>query len=101
MSATWETRSEKHSRLFRTKMTRHAEKRANQRSIPLAIVDALRDCCDPIPAGGGAESYSFTKRSWRKAQAYWGPQAKYFERYRNVYVIVSSEGNVITAAWRH
>jgi len=78
----------------------HAQKRQQQRSIPSAVIDCLLDFGDVRPAGTGAESYYFTKRSWRKVSAYFGPGAKAFETYRNAYAIVSG-GNVVTAAYRY
>ena len=83
------------------RMSNHAKRRAKDRSIPDWIVDALFDFGDSREAGGGAVSYSFTKRSWRRFAAYAGHLAQYAERFRSVYIVVASDGEVITAAWRH
>jgi hypothetical protein len=72
-----------------------------QRSIPQAIVDLLIDFGDMSDAGGGAERFSFSKRSWRQAASYLGTQAKHFERYRHAYVVMGPEGEVITVAYQH
>ena len=82
-------------------LTRHAQRRSKDRSIPQAIIDALIDFGDQQPAGPGSEAYFFTKRSWKRYAAYLGPQARHFENYRSAYVVVGSDGGVITACWRH
>lgn len=84
-----------------TRLTGHARRRTKERSIPPSIVDALLDFGDRAPAGGGAESCFFTKRSWRRYAAYLGTEARHFERYRFAYAIVAADGQVITACWRH
>lgn len=88
-------------RLGRAHMSKHAERRAKDRTIPASIVDALLDFGDHRKAGDGAEAYYFTKRSWRRFAAYIGRQAAHFERYRSTYVVLASNGEVITVAWRH
>lgn len=82
-------------------MTDHASCRQQQRSIPQAVIDALLDFGDRRPAGSGAESVYFTKRTWRKFAGYVGTAVKGYERYRNCYLIESSDGYVITPAFRH
>ena len=83
------------------RLSQHASQRLQDRSIPPSIVDALIDFGDREAAGGGAETCFFTKRSWRRYSSYVGPQARHFERYRSVYLVVGSDGQVITACWRH
>ena len=82
-------------------LSRHADVRTQQRCIPRFIVDALIDWGDCSDAGAGASSYSFSKRSWRRFARYLGVEAKRFERYRNVYVVVARDGTVMTVCWRH
>ena len=81
-------------------LTRHAHNRACQRSIPQAAIDLLIDFGAPSSAGGGAQKYAFSKRTWRAAAAYLGPISRYYDRYRAVYVIVA-DGKVVTAAWTY
>lgn len=81
-------------------MSRHAARRAKDRSIPQSIVDALLDFGDRAPAGAGAELCSFNGHSWRRYAAYLGHEAVHFERYRRAYVVVASDGDVITVGWR-
>ena len=82
-------------------MTRHANKRAKERSIPPSIIDALLDFGDREAAGGGAETCFFTKRSWQRYASYIGTEARHFERYRSAYAIIASTGEVVTTCWRH
>jgi len=82
-------------------MTKHALCRQEQRSIPQAVIDALLDFGERRPAGGGAESIYFTKRTWRKFASYVGTAINGYERYRSCYVIAASDGAIITTAFRH
>lgn len=84
-----------------TPMTKHALCRQQQRSIPQAVIDALLDFGERRPAGDGAESVYFTKRTWRRFASYVGVAVKGFERYRNCYVIEGRDGTIITPAFRH
>ena len=63
----------------RPKVSRHAQQRMKDRSIPPSIVEALLDFGERAPCGGGAETCYFTKRSWRRYSAYLGSQARHFE----------------------
>lgn len=81
-------------------LTKHASCRAQQRSIPQAVINLLLDFGEATNAGLGTERYTFSKRGWRTVAAYLGPGAKHYERYRSAYIVVAS-GCVITAAWSH
>ena len=89
------------SRRRHSNLTKHARKRQLQRSIPTLVLDLLRDFGDETHRGDGATSYSFSKKSWKRAATYLSTEAKYFERYRACYVVVASNDAVITAAWMH
>jgi hypothetical protein len=80
--------------------TKHSEYRSKQRCIPQFAIDLVLDYGKPAPAGRGAESYSFDKRSWRKACIFLGANVRRYEKYRNVYVVVVG-GSIVTVAWRH
>ncbi|MEY4967110.1 MAG: hypothetical protein RL274_2693 [Pseudomonadota bacterium] len=84
-----------------TSLTKHCERRMQDRCIPESVVDLLQDFGESVPAGGGTEKFFFTKKSFRKVIRYHGPQAKYFDKYRNAYVIISIDGTVITAGYLH
>lgn len=83
-----------------TPHTYHSSCRSQQRSIPDFAIDLVLDYGKCSPAGRGAESYSFDKRSWRKACDCLGSDVRRYERYRSIYVIVS-DGRIVTVAWRH
>jgi hypothetical protein len=80
--------------------SKHAKVRSQQRSIPQAVIDALADFGECCYDRRGAQRYSFTKRSWRAFTAYLGTEAKYFEKYRSAYIVLSGDGVVVTAGWR-
>lgn len=81
-------------------LSRHAAIRTQQRCIPPFMVDSLIAWGEWSHAGSGASKYAFSKRSWRKFAGHLGYEAKRFERYRNVYVVVGTDGTVITVGWR-
>lgn len=70
-----------------------------RRSIPSAAVELILDFAEWTPAGGGAQRYRFTNKSWACAAAHLGARAKEYEKYRNAYVIEASDGTIVTAAW--
>ncbi|WP_430387990.1 hypothetical protein [Blastomonas fulva] len=83
-----------------TRLSRHADHRSRERSIPASVIDALLDFGDRARSGTGAETCYFTKRSWKKFATYLGREARHFERYRAAYAIVADDGEVITTCWR-
>ena len=80
--------------------TRHVRSRMRQRAICPAAVDWVLRFGDCRPARRGAESYFFTKRSWRRLESYLGSISPDVDKYRNLYVILA-DGAVVTAAYRH
>lgn len=83
------------------RLSRHAQVRMQQRSIPQFIVDCLLDFTEAVPAGGGSVRYCFKADSWAEAQRDMGSEARKLDRYRNAYVIVAEDGTVVTAAREH
>lgn len=81
-------------------LSRHAAVRSQQRCIPRFVIDVLIDWADRSDAGSGASSYAFSKRSWRRFATDRGRDARRFERYRDVYVVVARDGTVVTVCWR-
>lgn len=81
--------------------SRHARARSQQRCIPSMVRDLVLDFGIATPAGEGARRYTFDKRSWREVESYLGPQAKHYARYRNVFVLLSDDGVVVTVGWIH
>ena len=82
-------------------LSRHAGIRCSQRSISLAGIDFVLEYGTARPCGRGCESYSFDRRSWDAAIAAYGARIVGLERYRNLYVIMSADDAIVTAAWRH
>jgi len=89
------------SRLAPPIMSRHAKLRSQQRVIPPFVIEALLDFGNSELAGYGYERFFFTKRSWKRFSVHMGPAAHDVERFRDVYIVVSGDGTVVTAAWRH
>ena len=82
-------------------LSTHANVRCAQRSISNAGIEFVLDYGVARPCGRGCESYSFDRRSWSAAVTALGSQIIRFERYRNLYVIVATDGAIVTVAWRH
>lgn len=83
------------------RMTRHGKRREQQRRIPQFIVDALIDFGDEKFLGDQCRSYSFGKASWKRYARYMGKAIAGHERYKNIYLVVSSDNSIITVAWRN
>lgn len=82
-------------------MTRHAERRAVDRSIPEIARWMLLNFAKPRPAGKGVVSYSFDKKAWREVEGFLGTwPLKKMEQLKRVYMIVADDGAVITVAYR-
>lgn len=79
----------------------HGKARQQQRSIPPFVIDALTDYGDERFLGGGARSFGFSKRGWKRFSHYMGRAIHAYEKYRNVYLVLADDGSVITVAWRH
>jgi len=79
----------------------HAQVRKQQRCIPNCVRDWVLDFGIAAPAGSGIERYTFDKKGWRMLQSYLGVQAKNFEKYRGVFVLLSGDGVVVTEGWVH
>lgn len=76
----------------------HAARRMQKRVISKAYVDWLLDFGRPHPAGEGCTSFSFDKRGWRRFESYVGPMAATMRSLRNAYIVVASDGTLVTAA---
>ncbi len=83
------------------RLTGHAQKRMKNRSISYFGIELLLDYGTRRHVGDGCTSYSFDRKSWARAQTRLGYEARYFEKYRNAYVVEGSDGAIITAAWIH
>jgi hypothetical protein len=82
-------------------LTKHAQIRSLQRSIPEAAIDLLLDYGDSQRTGYGAESFFFNKSAKRRLHQELGRDGfRRFERYLGAYAIVGGRNEVITVAWR-
>jgi hypothetical protein len=81
--------------------TTHAARRMKQRSISEDGVELVLSFGVSRHCGRGCESYSFDNRSWRTAARRLGRRIVELERFRDLYLVVSPEGAIVTAAWRH
>lgn len=81
------------------RLTRHAACRSQKRSIPQYVIDLLIDYGQEVSAGGGCCKYHFTGCTWNELAKRIGARAKYIERYRSAYVVVSADCWVVTAGW--
>ena len=82
--------------------TRHADRRAQQRAIPTALIDLVLDYGERRAAGGGAEIVRLTEQSrcelamdmdrhtWRR----------HADTLRSVYAIVAADGVIVTLGHR-
>lgn len=87
--------------ILRHPLSRHAQQRMQQRSIPQYVVDCLTDLTDPVDAGDGCTLHRFDEDSWAEACRLLGRCAHRLDRYRNAYVVLASNGLVVTAARLH
>lgn len=83
------------------RFSHHGKARRQQRSIPPFVIDALTDYGDERFLEGGARSFGFSKRGWKRFAQYMGQAIRAYEKYRNVYLVLAEDGSVITVAWRH
>lgn len=87
--------------MFQEEITRHAAWRMQKRSISSEGIELLLDHGVRRHCGRGCESYAFDRRSWKKARDTLGSRRVVeMERYKNAYVVISSEGILVTAAYR-
>jgi len=83
------------------RLSRHAQVRMQQRSIPNDVICLLLELTDPVPAGSGYVLHRFNGATLAEAQRYVGENPTRLERYRNAYIVVADDGTVVTAARLH
>lgn len=71
-----------------------------QRSIAESWVEIVETWGTMRHCGSGAAKFCFDRKTWARFQEYMGPYAKAYERARNIYVIISGDGYLMTAAHR-
>lgn len=80
--------------------TAHAQTRCQQRSISSEVVDALLSYGERR-RHDGADVYYLTKAARSRVAGALGTQYRMMERALNSYIVVSDDGQVITAARRY
>jgi hypothetical protein len=82
-------------------LTRHASKRAQQRSLPPLIEEWLFRYGEAQHQGGGTEILYFSKRSYKRLRHHVGLQPiRKLQQYLDAYLIVS-DGRIVTMGHRH
>jgi hypothetical protein len=84
----------------RTSITRHATWRKQQRAISTPMIDLVQDWGVARHCGGGCEKYYFNKYSWERFARAETKAAKRYSKLRNIYVVIGSNGALVTAAHR-
>ena len=81
--------------------TRHASVRKQQRCVPDVGIWALRQFGAQEAAGQGCWRYSFDKAGWKRAQSFFGNwPLKSMDRLRDLYLVVTSQDQIVTLAYR-
>jgi hypothetical protein len=79
-------------------LSRHAQERAQQRAIPLMVVDLLERFGSSMRCGG-ADRLFFDKRATRRLKQHMGDRGlKPVERWLRVYAVVGDDARVVTVA---
>jgi len=82
-------------------LTNHAEVRCQQRGITGHTLDLLMDYGVNKHVRDGGISYFFTRKRIREISRYMTKEdVVLMEKQREAYIVVSSNGEIITAAWR-
>lgn len=80
--------------------TRHAQTRSQQRRIPPMVIDLVLQFGSRERAGNGCSKFFLDKRDRRRLEAYAGPLNRQLEPFMDIYLVVSPQDQVITAAHR-
>jgi hypothetical protein len=80
--------------------TQHAHTRSQQRGIPPMVIDLLLQFGSRERAGDGCSKVFLDKRDRRRLEAYAGPLNRQLEPFMDIYLVVSPQDQVITAAHR-
>lgn len=81
-------------------MSRHAETRCQQRSIPPMLIDLLLRFGVTERAPGKADKVYLNKAARKQIKAYAGPFAGQLDQHLDIYAVVSEDGLVITIGHR-
>jgi hypothetical protein len=82
--------------------TRHAQIRQAQRSVPDIAAELLLKFGSSSPSHDGTERYYFSDKDWKKVKRHFGTwMPNKSGQLRNIYMVVGSDGAVITFAYQH
>jgi hypothetical protein len=81
-------------------LSKHAQTRAQQRSIPPMLIDLLLQFGVSERAGSGVSKMYFDKPSRRKVKAYAGTLGGLLNEHLDVYAVVTDDLKVITTGHR-
>jgi hypothetical protein len=81
--------------------TRHAKARCQQRCIPALAIDLLLQFGCREKAGDGCSKVFLNKQGRRRLQAYAGPLNRQIEPFLDIYLVVTPDERLITAAHRN
>lgn len=84
-------------------LTHHAEARAQQRGLPPYMLDFLMSYGTEVAVLGGGTKYIFDGQATRRFERELGRDhlmVQVIERLKKAFVIVATDGAVITAGWR-
>ena len=79
-------------------LSHHATERSRQRAISPMLVDLLLQFGTSQHAGDGTSKLFFDKAARRRVRAYAGPLACLLNEHLDVYVVVGSGEEIVTAA---
>lgn len=80
--------------------TAHGRKRLKQRAIRDSWAEIVESWGTTRHCGRGCVTFSFDRKTWAQFEKAMGPEAKAYERARNIYVVISEDGRLVTAAHR-
>lgn len=83
------------------RLTIHAARRMQQRSIPPLAIELLESFGSESRCGGASRLF-FDKAARRRLEAQWAGRrsTRHLERLLNVYVVIADTGAIVTAAYR-
>ena len=84
------------------RLSRHATVRAQQRALPLELLEIVLTYGSRSPAGGGAEIVRLTLGAICELAAELNPAIwrRHFDRLASVYLIIGSDGTLVTVGHR-
>lgn len=82
--------------------TRHSRARQAQRGVPEMAIELLRKFGSAAPSYDNTERLYFSDKDWKQVKRYFGAwMPNKAGQLRDLYLIVSAEGAIITVAHKH